>query len=157
MSEWKCGNCGKVYNINEFISLKKIKMVESDTDPGEQHGYTPMCDCGYRFHLDRWRIDDHIKINVDEKESELTISTIYLELNHKTLEDEKDEYYETAILWPDKTDGERGDIQIIERYDTKENAIGGHNKILELINNDKYKIEKTTILENEENSIVFEE
>lgn len=156
MSEWKCGNCEKVYDTYELISLKKIKLVESDTNPSEQHGYTAICDCGYRFHIDRWRIDNHIKIKMDEEESESIISTIFLELNHKML-NEEDEFYETAILWPNKIDGKIGNIEIIGRYDTKENAIGGHNKILDMINDGKYKVEKITILEDEENRIVFEE
>lgn len=156
MSEWKCGNCGKIYDTYKLISLKKIKLVESDTNPKEQHGYTTVCECGYRFHIDRWRINDRVKINVNGEESESMISTIFLELNHKML-DEKDEYYETSILWLNKTNGEMENIEIIERYDTKENAIGGHNKILDLINNGKYRIENVTILENEENRILFDE
>lgn len=155
MSEWKCGNCGKIYDVYKLISLEKIKLVESDTDPEIQHGYTPVCDCGYRFHLDRWRIDSNVKINIDGEETDSIISTIFLELNHRIL-DEEDEYYETAILWQDKTDEGIANVEVIERYDTKENAIGGHNKILDLIRNGKYKVEKRTILGNEENRIVFD-
>lgn len=155
MSEWKCGNCGKVYNIEDFISLKHIKAVESDIDPGKQHGYTPVCECGYRFHLDRWRKDDDIKINVDGEELELTISSIFLELNHKIFDD-KDEFYETAILRFNDDDTIKN-AQIIERYGTKEEAIENHNRILNLINDGKYKIDKETILGNEENIIIFEQ
>ena len=155
MSEWKCGNCGKVYNIEDFISLKHIKAVESDIDPGKQHGYIPVCECGYRFHLDRWRKDDDIKINVDGEELELTISSIFLELNHKIFDD-KDEFYETAILRFNDDDTIKN-AQIIERYGTKEEAIENHNRILNLINDGKYKIDKETILGNEENIIIFEQ
>lgn len=157
MSEWKCGNCGKVYNSLELVSLKKIKMVESDINPKVEHGYTPVCECGYRFHLDRWRIDNHVKIKINGEYSESMISTIFLEYNYGKILDEKDEYYETALLWSINIDKDSKSIQVIERYDTKENAIEGHNKILDLINNRKYKVEKITILENEEYRIVFEE
>ena len=155
MSEWKCGNCEKVYNFDDFISLKTIKMVESDTDPGEQHGYTPVCECGYRFHLDRWRKDDNIKIKFDGEELELLVSSIFLEMNDKMF-DEKDEYYETAILWYNK-DNTVKNIEIIKRYETKEDAIENHNRILNLIKDGKYKIEKVKILDNEENCIIFDE
>lgn len=156
MSEWKCGNCGKIYDVYELISLKKIKVVESDTDPAKQHGYTPVCDCGYRFCLDRWRMNNNVKINVNGEELELFISTIFLELNHKTF-DGKDEYYETAILWINKDNGETENMDIIERYETKESAIDDHNRILKLINDGKYRVEKVTTLEKEKNMILFDE
>ena len=155
MSEWKCGNCGKVYNIDDFILLKYIKSAENDTDPGKQHGYTPVCGCGYRFRIDRWRKDDNIKIKVDGEELESKISSIFLEMNHKIF-DEKDEYYETAVLWLNKDDTIKN-AQIIERYETKEKAIENHNRILNLIKEGKYKIDKATILDNEENIIIFDE
>ena len=155
MSEWKCGNCGKIYNFDEFISLKSIKMVESDIDPRKQHGYTPVCECGYRFHLDRWRKDDNITIQHNGEKLKLLVSSIFLEMNNKMLDDEKDEYYETAILWLNNDDTVKN-IEIIERYGTKEEAIENHNRILNLLKDGKYKIEKVNIFENEENCIMFD-
>ncbi len=152
MSEWKCGNCGKIYDIEEFLSLKKIKLIEEDTDPSSQHGFTPVCGCGYRFHIDRWRMDNIVKIDIDGKETELMVSSIFLELNGKIF-DEKDEYYETAILWLDETNKDFKTIQIIERYDTKEKAIEDHNKILDLLKRRKYKIDIT----DDEKTIVFDD
>ena len=156
MSEWKCGNCGKVYDIYEFISMKKIKLVENDTNPKEQHGYTSVCECGYRFFIDRWKMNDNIKIKANGEELELTISTVFLELNHKMF-DEKDEYYETAILELNKIDDKIKNIEIMKRYGTKEEAIEDHNRMLNLLKDGKYKVENITILENEENRIVFDE
>jgi hypothetical protein len=156
MSEWKCGNCGKIYNINELLSLKKIKMVETDEDINPIHGFTSVCKCGYRFHIDRWRIDDRIKVIIDEKESELIISSIFLELNAKIL-DEEDEYYETAIMWLDNTEEGIKNIEVMQQYDTKENAILGHNKLVSTIKDGKYKVEKEIVFENEENRIIFED
>ena len=151
--EWKCGRCGKIYDTNQLISLEKIKLVESDNDPTSQHGFTPVCECGYIFHIDRWRLNDQVKIKVDDKEIECIISTVFLELNNKMLNG-KDEYYETAIIFPG-IDEEHKDIEILERYESKEEAIGGHNRILNLIIEGKYKIEKVTFLEKEENRIIF--
>ena len=155
MSEWKCGNCGKVYNFNDFILLKTTKMVESDTNPIEQHGYTPVCECGYRFHLDRWRKDSNIKIKYNGEELELLVSSIFLEMNNKMF-DEKDEYYETAILWFNK-DNTLKNIEIIKTYETQEEAIQDHNRLVNLIKEGKYKIDKVTILGKEENCIIFDE
>lgn len=155
MSEWKCSYCGKIYNINEFISLKKIKLVESDTDPAKQHGYTPVCECGYRFYLDRWRKNDNITIKLNGKELELLVSSIFLELNHKIFDD-KYEYYETAILWLDNDEAIKN-VEVMQRYETKKEAIENHNKILNLIKEGKYKIDKVKILENEEYCITLSE
>ena len=151
MSEWKCGNCGKIYDVYELLSLKKIKMVESNDDINPIHGYTPVCECGYRFHLDRWRMDNKVKINIDGRESEFMISSIFLELNNKIIGDE-DEYYETAILWFNESGEEVKNVQIIERYDTKEKAIRNHNEILDLIKRGKYKVDTT----DDENTIIFD-
>lgn len=157
MSEWKCGNCGKIYNVYELLSLKKIKLVEADDDDIHPiHGFTSVCDCGYRFHIDRWRIDDRIKVIVDDKESELIISSIFLELNAKIL-GEEDEYYETAILWLDNSEEGIKNIEVMQQYDTKENAILGHNKLVKTIKDGKYKVEKEIVFENEENRIIFED
>ena len=154
MLEWKCGNCGKVYNFDDFISLKTIKLVESDTDPRKQHGYTPVCECGYRFHIDRWRKDDSIKIKYNEEDLDLLVSSIFLEMNHKTF-DEKDEYYETAILWFNK-DNTIKNIEIIKRYGTKEDAIENHSRIVNLIKDGNIKLIKLTVFGKEENSIVLD-
>lgn len=93
--EWRCGNCGKIYNTDEFLVLGKVKVVESDTEPWKQHGYTPMCKCGYRFSLDRWRLSDDLKIKINEDEREIIISTVDLELNHGFNEDQ---WYETMVF-----------------------------------------------------------
>ncbi len=156
MSEWKCGNCGKIYDVDKLLSLKKIKMVESDSDPGRQHGYTPVCNCGYRFGLDKWTMHDKVKINANGEELELTVSSVFLELNHKMITG-KDEYYETAILWTNKDSGNIESVDIIDRYETKEDAIEDHNRILKMINDRKYRVEKITVLEKEENKILFDE
>jgi len=125
-AEWRCGNCGKIYSTLELIGLEMVKAVESDTDPDNQHGYTSVCACGYRFHLDKFRIHDILKIKIDDKEIDVLISTVDLELNHGFFD--KDLWYETGIFIEDNEDI---DTMIYEnRYETKEEAIAGHNRIL---------------------------
>lgn len=135
-SEWKCGNCGKTYSIQELIGLSTIKAVESDTDPKSQHGYTSVCDCGYRFHLDRWRLHDTLKIKINDKEVGILVSTVYLELNNGFFD--KDLWYETMIF------SEEDNIMCnyTNTYETKDEAINDHNKILDNFKNGKYIIEK---------------
>jgi hypothetical protein len=118
--DWKCGNCGKTYSFNEFIGLTNIGV----------------CDCGYRFSLDRWRLHDQLKIKIDGKEVWLLISTAFLEINHRYFG--KDLWYETMIFA--KEDGI--DCSYEERYETKEEAISDHNRIIDNLNNGEYTIKR---------------
>lgn len=144
--EWRCGNCGKIYTTFELIGLKRVKLVDSDTDPGSQHGYTSACDCGYRFHVDKWVLRDVLKVKIDNKEvdgkeTEMLVSTVDLELNHSFFSD-KDLWYETGLF----VDIENKDFMTMiyeERYENKEEAIAGHNKILQLLKDGKYEIYKS--------------
>ncbi len=138
-SEWKCGNCGKVYKFDEFLELDKVKMVEDDTEPWKQHGFTPICKCGYRFSLDRWRLNDNLKIKINEEEIDVMISTVDLELNHGY---EEDLWYETMIF-VDNLEG-KDDIECSyeRRYANKEDAIEDHNRVLNILKEGKYKIEE---------------
>lgn len=146
-SEWRCGNCGKIYTFDDFIKLEKVKLVESDTNPEEQHGYTSKCECGYRFHLDKWRFHDKLSIKIDTKDNKMLsedrdvlVSTIDLELNHGWLD--KDLWYETMIFIEDEEGKEKIECYFENRYETKEDAINDHNRIVNLIKDGKYTIEK---------------
>ena len=138
MSEWKCGNCRKIYNFGEFIKLGMIKAVESDTNPKEQHGYTPVCECGYRFHIDKWRLHDHLKIIIDSEERDVTVSTIDLEMNHGF---DKDLWYETMVFVEDVEGKDKIECYYENRYETKKEAIKDHNRILNLLIDGRYTIE----------------
>lgn len=116
--DWKCGNCGKTYSFNEFIELTNIGV----------------CDCGYRFSLDRWRLQDQLKIKIDDREVGLLISTAFLEINHRYFD--KNLWYETMIF----TEEHGIDCSYEERYETKEEAINDHNRIIDDLKNGKYTI-----------------
>jgi len=146
-AEWRCGNCGKIYSTLELIRLERVKAVESDIDPDNQYGYTSVCTCGYRFHLDKFRIHDRLKIKIDDKETDVLISTVDLELNHGFFD--KDLWYETGIFI-NSDDEDIGTMIYEKRYENKEKAIAGHNRILELLNNGRY-----TIYKSEENGYII--
>lgn len=118
--DWKCGNCGKTYSFNEFIGLTNIGV----------------CDCGYRFSLDRWRLHDSLKIKINNREVGLLISTVFLEINHRYFN--QNLWYETMIF-PEE-DGI--DCNYEERYETKEEAISDHNRIIDDLNNGKYTVKR---------------
>ena len=155
MSEWKCGKCGKIYTFDEFLRLKKVKVVESDTNPSEEHGFAGVCDCGYRFHLDKWRLHDKVKIKTDKGYVNVMVSTVDLELNHDFGEG-KNIWYETMIF-----PGGFGDDELewlrcsyVNNYETKEEAIKDHDRIINLLKDGQYKIEDSD--EDKKELIIYE-
>lgn len=136
MFSMKCGNCGKMYTIEEFVKLNKIKMVEEDTNPEEEHGYTPVCECGYRFAIDSWRQRDTVKISTEKGDIDIDISSVFLELNHSHTKEE-DKWYETMIF----PQIEWLECGYQDRYKTMEEAIEGHNRVINLLKDGKYRIE----------------
>lgn len=154
MSLWKCGKCGVKYTTEELLKLEKIKSVEEDTNPKKQHGYTSKCPCGYVFHKEKWYLKDLFDIYKDgERIMEIVVSTVDLELNHGF--EGKELYYETMIfpneIYSDKY--ESLDCHYQYRYETKQEAIKGHKKVIELLKKEKFTIEPskyTVILEIED-------
>lgn len=156
MSEWKCGKCEKIYTFDEFLKLKKVKAVESDTNPSKEHGFTGVCDCGYRFHLDRWRLNDDVKIKTDKGYINTTISTIDLELNNG-FEEGKNIWHETMIF-PGGLGNDRLEwieCYYVNNYETREEAIKDHDRIVNLLREGKYKIED--LEDNKKELVILEE
>ena len=127
--DWKCGKCGKKYSFYEFIELMDINY---------ESRRMPVCTCGYRFSLDKWILHDMLKIKIENKEVDILVSTVDLELNHGFFG--KDLWYETMVFG----EGLGGHTQSLytTRYETKEQAEDDHNRILNLIKNGNYKIDK---------------
>lgn len=144
--DWKCGNCGKLYSTIQLIGLNSVKVVEEDTNPSEQHGYTSVCECGYRFHIDTWRLRDTVTINTEKGDVNVDVSTVFLELNNGWKEG-KDLWYE-SMIFPQEEWLKCG---YQNRYETKEEAIKDHDKILDMLRTGKYKLEKIYDDESESN------
>lgn len=123
--EWRCGKCGKKYGFQEFMELMSANY---------ESGKMPECPCGYQFFLDKWKLQDILKVKMDDKEVEVLVSTVFLELNHGFLG--KDLWYETMVFVASL----EKDVQdrCIDRYETEEQATEGHNEILKRINNGNY-------------------
>jgi DNA-directed RNA polymerase subunit RPC12/RpoP len=140
LPKWKCGNCGKEYTLENFLRLTIVKMVESDTDQQNEHGF--VCDCGYRFFLDTLRIHDTIDIKTDRGYVTILVSTAFLELNHGN-RDGKDVWFETMVFAGGFEDEEVEWLKcdLVHRYETKKEAIKDHDKIFNLLKMGKFKIE----------------
>jgi hypothetical protein len=130
--EWKCGKCGKEYTCDEYNRLPSTKVVETDTNPREQHGYTSVCSCGYVFHRDKWRLQKILTLKAKMGKVKLRVSTVFLELNHFGM------WYETMVFI------EKSDFSITcyyqDRYVTKEEAIKGHENVIKSLKNKKFEI-----------------
>ena len=53
MSQWQCSNCKKTYTFTQYMGLSA---VYANPDEPEKYGNVPVCTCGKRFHLDKWRL-----------------------------------------------------------------------------------------------------
>ncbi len=155
MSEWKCGGCGVVYSFEEFIALDKIQVVADDPDPIKNYGYTSVCVCGYRFHLDKWFMRStgtishyvtvlHNLLNVcslgklcKPHEIKVDISTADLELN-RGMPGKGDLYYESMIFLSRR--GGEAECHYQERYPGKEWASADHQHLRYQLERGKYLI-----------------
>lgn len=118
--EWKCGKCEKKYGFYEFMELM---------DANYKNEKMPECPCGYKFFFDKWKLQDILKVKMGDKDVDVLVSTVYLEINHGFLD--KDLWYETMVF----VEYIEGNMQsrCINRYETEEQAIAGHNETLELV------------------------
>ncbi len=129
--EWKCGKCAKEYTFEEFRALATVKAVEADTDPWQQHGFTPVCTCGYTFGKDKWHLVDSLEIDTLIGKVKLTISTVFLELNHFGY------WYETMIF----RDSFILECDYQERYVSREEATIGHKKVITQLKEKQFNVE----------------
>lgn len=140
-SQWKCGKCGKEYAFEDFIKLTTVKAVEGDIDPDKEHGFVGVCECGYKFHIDTWRLHDKVEIKTDEGYVNIQVSTVFLEFNHR-YDEARNLWYESMIF-----PGGFGDEEIewlkssfVHRYETKEEAIKDHDKIVNLLKEGRFEV-----------------
>jgi hypothetical protein len=124
---YKCGKCGREYTEGEYETLRTIPVNPENV---YKYGIAHVCECGYRFYLDRWSKRTEVQL----KEDTVTVSTIFLEMNHGS--DEKPLWYETMIF-PDKANIHCLDLW---RYETREEAEKHHDEIVRLLRAGKYRI-----------------
>lgn len=105
MPMMKCGDCGKEYN--------RPNWDRTDPETG-----VPVCECGYRFGLDKWRRQTELPVDGDD----VIVSTVFLEYNHGVVG--RGLWYETLIMHPDGS-------RVADRYQTQEAALDGHDEIVE--------------------------
>lgn len=153
MIKWRCGGCGKEYST--IFGLERVKAVETDKNPSEEHGYVGKCKCGYVFHKDRWYIQDTFKIYdyADIPLALIKVSTMFSELMSLS-----GDWYETmvfvekSLIEPVKKRPVKCSYRM--RYKTLEEATIGHETIINKLRNKEFQ---HIITENEIRIEIMEE
>lgn len=134
MLDWKCGKCSKEYSTSNLLKLEQIKIVENDTNPKENYGFTSKCTCGYRFNLDKWK--QFTIVRPRGKFFRVRVSSVFLELNHGF--GDRPLYYETMIFYHGLVLESWADINSW-RYATQEKCEEHHVEIVRGIKNGTLK------------------
>lgn len=133
---FKCEWCNKEYNTTELLSLLKIIATEEEEKAlvVKGIGCVPVCECGYRFYLDRTVLHDNVKVSTEQGDVNIMVSTVYLESFLFSFLRRKEFWWE-SMIFPDQKFFE---CNFQMRYKTKEEAIKGHNRIITLLKLGKY-------------------
>jgi len=126
MSDYYCHSCERKYNFNEYSNLEEVSRVTED--PNDKYGIEKVCECGKKFHSDRWSNREEI----ETPDGDMTVSTVNLTIAHGP---NRNQLYETCVFH------EYGN-NVVDRYSTKMEARNGHEKYIELVKDEEYRLEK---------------
>ena len=125
MSEYRCSQCGTRYSFDEYRDLETIPRSEGEP----KYGVEAVCECGARFHSDRWRLVD----GVEHDGEELRVSTVALSIGHGP---NHDQWFETCVF---HDSGSR----IVDRYHTQDAAEDGHSDVVDRLEDGAFEFEET--------------
>lgn len=157
---WHCGKCGKVWDT--YLLLNIIP------DPDDKTGKSNIgqCECGYRFHRDKWQITTkfslvhhitilHYLVNLvtfgllaKPLKLDGKVSSVFLELDHGMNYGQETPpppvLYET-MAWTDESErnfGRNWDFfrYLQNRYTSQQHAMLGHAEILDDMEDGLYHI-----------------
>jgi hypothetical protein len=103
------------------------KVSKATDDPNDQYGKETVCECGERFHSDKWSLFEELECYGEEFE----VSTVALTIPHGL---DKNEWYETLVRFD-------GGERIVERYHTEKQAEEGHERIIRLLKEGEFEFE----------------
>lgn len=122
MSKYRCSRCKKTYNHRQYRNLPKTSRVTDD--PNDKYGVETVCECGERFHSNKWGIRNEIEKDGEE----IGVSTVALTIPHGL---NRNDWYETCLFYP-------GGNRVVRRYSTESSAEEGHMDIMKKIENGEY-------------------
>jgi len=123
-----------MYSQEEFSSLDTISMVTDD--PDDKYGFDTVCECGSKFHSDKW----HIVEKVETSEGEIEVSTVALSVAHGW---KSDLWYETCVFIEGGSRVVDSFSRVVDRYMTEDEAIHGHAEYMEKIENGEFSLSHT--------------
>lgn len=127
MSEYRCSQCGERYTHNEHMALESVKV--EGPDPTKDYGKETVCECGARFHSDKWRLFEELEIGGEEFE----VSTVALTIPHGP---NHNQWFETCVF-------HSGGSKVTDRYETQEEAEAGHEKRVEQLKESDFGFKPT--------------
>lgn len=122
MIEYRCSQCKRKYGRYEYLELDKASRVTDD--PDDEYGVESICECGNRFHSDKWQLWDDIEV----EDEEMSVSTVALTIPHGL---DHEQWYESLVIY------EEGN-HIFDRYSTEKEAQKGHERIVKAINDENF-------------------
>ena len=133
MSDWRCGQCKKIYSFDDFMKLAKTQMKDDDPDPKKNYGYTSVCPCGYKFHKDKWMLKEKVEIKNIFGTFVVEVSTVDLEMEHMG-----GMYYETMVFPQEGNEEVSLKCHYQNRYRDKDDAIKGHEEVVKKLKEEKF-------------------
>jgi len=141
MTDYRCGQCLRVFTVDEFDRLAKVTRRRSyfrDAEgnirpliPNKVEKKYVCPNCGYVFGTDPWRINHYVEIKSEGgRETKVRLSTVYTEVNVGTPEEPL--WYETVVR--------EVQCDYAKRYFTKKEAIEGHLELVELLKKGRFKL-----------------
>ena len=144
MSVYKCPKCGALYSFEEYLQLERVPLV-----PGKEYeyGYEFVCPrCGGRFWSDRWTVKTVVEKKVGwlkKRTVKILVSTVDLVRSHPWGDEPDGYFYETMLFNEPDSEIEIENLDVVERYKTREEAERGHEKWVNLVKKAKITTGKT--------------
>lgn len=129
MSEYRCSQCEQTYSFDEYRALERAPVDPDEEDPMEGQGFEKVCECGARFHTEKWQLVE----TVDAAGEEIRVSTVALSIPHGP---NHNQWYETCLF---HDTGSR----VTARYETQSKAEVGHEETVEKLETGAFGFEPT--------------
>lgn len=128
MSEYRCSQCKTVYSRYEYDQLDRVPLNPDADNPEQKGGYEKVCECGARFHSDKWQIRSDFEIDTF---GEFYVSTVALSIPHGL---NHNQWYESLI-------GHKHGNHVERRYETQDEAEAGHEELVDKLKAEEFGFE----------------
>lgn len=129
MTTYRCSQCDTKYSHDEYIALDRVPVNPDEDNPKKGSGYETVCECGAKFHSDRWQLQNDVEFDGEE----FTVSTVALLIPHGL---NHGDWFETLVRHPHGS-------EVVRRYQTQDEAEEGHQDILNSLYDGKFEYRQT--------------